>query len=242
MRGRVSLAQSPPTLGSAAVYPLQNAWWHDQLSRRCHRPSRTFDLSMTSAVQRSGAPPPDDDEPALVALVKRGSSDAFGQLVERHLPRAYRVAWRLMRHREEAEDVVQDAFVRALERIDQCEDGRAFGPWFFRIVATTAINRQRSAKRRGTEELTNTEVSEAIGPDDAAVAGALQEDVRSALDRLTPVQRQLIELISFDGFSPTEAAALLEMPAGTARWHLHEARKQLRMTLQVWLDDDGEDV
>ena len=197
---------------------------------------------MTSAGNSTG-PPVDsmDDEPELVVQVQQGDSHAYAVLVRRHLPRAQRIAWRMLRHREDAEDAVQEAFLRALERIDQCDPGRPFGPWFFRIVATTAINRQRSAKRRETEELSNTEVSDAVGPADAAVLGALRGEVDAALATLPPVQRQLIELVTFEEFTPTEAAATLGMPAGTARWHLHEARKALRTQLQAWLGDGGED-
>jgi RNA polymerase sigma-70 factor, ECF subfamily len=91
----------------------------------------------------------DIDESALVARVQRGETAAYATLVERHLPRALRVAWRVLRHREEAEDAVQDAFLRALERIEQYDPSRPFSPWFFRIVVTTAINRQRSSPRDG---------------------------------------------------------------------------------------------
>jgi RNA polymerase sigma-70 factor, ECF subfamily len=197
---------------------------------------------MTLAGYSTG-PPLDDalDEPGLVARVQQGETEAYAALVRRHMPRGFRIAWRLLRHREDAEDAVQEAFLRALERIDQCAPGRPFGPWFFRIVATTAINRQRSAKRRETEELTETEVSAAVGPADSAVLSALREEIDAALRTLPPMQRQLIELVTFEEFTPTEAAQLLEIPPGTARWHVHEARKALRTQLQAWLSDGGED-
>lgn len=182
-----------------------------------------------------------DDEPGLVARVQRGDTDAYGVLVHRHLPRALRVAWRIVRHKDDAEDVVQDAFLRALERIDQCEADRPFGPWFVRIVATTAINRQRSAKRRDTEELSDTAVSDTVGPADAASGNLLRAEVVAALARLPAMQRQLMELVTFEEFTPTEAAQLLGIPAGTARWYLHEARKTLRTQLAAWLGDGGED-
>jgi RNA polymerase sigma-70 factor (ECF subfamily) len=197
---------------------------------------------MTSAGFSTG-PPVDEtaDEPKLVVQVQQGDSAAYAVLVRRHLPRAQRIAWRMLRHREDAEDVVQDAFLRALERIDQCDPSRPFGPWFFRIVATTAINRHRSAKRRETEELSETDVSEAVSPMDAAVHGVLRDEVDAALRTLPRIQRQLIELVTFEEFTPTEAAGVLEIPAGTARWHLHEARKALRTQLQSWLGDGGDE-
>jgi RNA polymerase sigma-70 factor (ECF subfamily) len=197
---------------------------------------------MNSAGNSTG-PPLDsfDDEPGLVVQVQQGDSEAYAVLVRRHLPRAQRIAWRMLRHREDAEDAVQDAFLRALERIDQCDPGRPFGPWFHRIVATTAINRHRSAKRRETEELSETDVSDVASPAEMAVHGALRDEVDAALRTLPPTQRQLIELVTFEEFTPTEAAGVLGIPAGTARWHLHEARKALRTQLQSWLGDGGED-
>jgi RNA polymerase sigma-70 factor, ECF subfamily len=182
------------------------------------------------------------DEPALVARVQRGDTEAYAVLVHQHLPRAYRIAWRVLRHHEEAEDATQDAFLRALERINQCDADRGFGPWFLRIVATTAINRQRSMRRRETEMLSDTEISAAIGPADAASLSVLRGAVDTALTTLPFVQRQMIELVTFEEFSPAEAAEMLEIPAGTARWHLHEARKALRTQLQAWLGDGGAKV
>lgn len=196
---------------------------------------------MTSAAHTTGPPGENDDEVALVARVQQGDTEAYAVLVRRHLVRGHRIAWRVLRHREDAEDAVQDAFLRALERIDQCEPGRPFGPWFFRIVATTAINRQRTAKRRETDELTDREVSDAVGPADVAMLGILRGEVDVALATLPAMQRQLIELVTFEEFTPTEAAQLLDIPAGTARWYLHEARKALRTQLHTWLGDGGED-
>jgi RNA polymerase sigma-70 factor, ECF subfamily len=207
--------------------------------------SRAFFCASKRAAMTGGAAGEDapveghDDEPGLVQLVQQGDANAYSVLVRRHLPRGFRIAWRMLRHREDAEDAVQEAFLRALERIDQCEAGRPFGPWFFRIVATTAINRQRSARRRETEELSETAVSAAMAPDDWASAAALRGDVEVAFAALPPVQRQLMELVTYEEFSPTEAAAVVGIPAGTARWHLHEARKALRTQLQAWLGDDG---
>ncbi|MCC7055352.1 MAG: RNA polymerase sigma factor [Gemmatimonadaceae bacterium] len=196
---------------------------------------------MTWAGVGAGPPVEGDDEPRLVEQVQQGDTEAYGLLVRRHLPRGLRIAWRVLRHHEDAEDAVQEAFLRALERIDQCERGRQFGPWFFRIVATTAINRQRSAKRRETDELSETEQGDSVTPSDFATASVLQDEVAAALATLPPTQRQLIELVTYEEFTPTEAAAMLGIPAGTARWHLHEARKALRTQLQSWLGDGGDE-
>ncbi len=243
--GRVSgyrRAGGQPTPRPATVYQSTEPQASRGSSILIAPPWRPYTGVMTSAGFNTG-PPVDgtSDESGLVVQVQQGDSEAYAILVRRHLPRAQRIAWRMLRHREDAEDVVQDAFLRALERIDQCDATRPFGPWFFRIVATTAINRHRSAKRRETEELSETDVSEGVSPMDVAVHGVLRDEVDAALRTLPPMQRQLIELVTFEEFTPTEAAGMLEIPAGTARWHLHEARKALRTQLQSWLGDGGED-
>jgi RNA polymerase sigma-70 factor, ECF subfamily len=238
----ICFRRGQPTPSPDAVYPsteTQRTAPHPLLIAPQWRSISGF---MTSAGFTTG--PPDGfnaDEPGLVAQVQQGDTEAYAVLVRRHLPRAYRIAWRVLRHREESEDAVQDAFLRALERIDQCDPERPFGPWFFRIVATTAINRQRSSKRRETDELSETEVSDAIGPADSATLSVLRGEVNAAFATLPPMQKQLIELVTFEEFTPTEAAQVLEIPAGTARWHLHEARKALRTQLRSWLGDGGED-
>jgi RNA polymerase sigma-70 factor, ECF subfamily len=181
-----------------------------------------------------------DDESGLVARVQQGDTAAYATLVHRHLPRALRVAWRVLRHREEAEDAVQDAFLRALERIDQYDTARPFSPWFFRIVVTTAINRQRSSRRRETEQLFDDDASEDAAPDDSTELTALRAAIDEVLAELPPVQRRVMELVTFEEFTPAEAAEVLEIPPGTARWHVHEARKVLRSRLRAWLHDDGD--
>jgi RNA polymerase sigma-70 factor, ECF subfamily len=182
------------------------------------------------------------DEPALVARVQRGDRDAFGTLVTRHIDRAKRIAWRLVRQEQDAEDVVQDAFLRALERIDQCEAGRPFGPWFWRIVVTTALNRTRADRRRPTEALEEVGL-ERVGTTDAPdlVFPALQADVAKALSALPAQQRAIVELIAYEEFTPQEVAASFDMPAGTVRWHLHEARRTLRRRLHAWVTEEPEE-
>lgn len=175
--------------------------------------------------------PEQADEPALVAKVKAGEHRAFDTLVKRYLRRAHAVAFRMLRHDEDAEDAVQDAFLRALDRIGQCAPGRPFGPWFFRILITQALNSRRSQKVRATDELSE----DVHHGDDAPDADAERAEIRArfgvALAALPDKQRMVVELSEIEGFSSSEIADMLEMPAGTVRWHLHQARTQLRQAL-----------
>ena len=175
--------------------------------------------------------PEQADEPALVARVKAGEPGAFDTLVRRYLRRAHAVAFRMLRHEEDAEDMVQDAFLRALDRIDQCAPGRAFGPWFFRILITQALNSRRSQRVRATDELSEVVHSGDDAPDTDAERAEIRTRFAAALAALPAKQRMVVELSELEGFSSGEIADMLEMPAGTVRWHLHQARSQLRQSL-----------
>ena len=171
------------------------------------------------------------DKADLVARVKRGDTAAYDVLVRRYLERAYRSAYRVVQQREDAEDLVQDTFLRALEKIELCEPGRPFGPWFFRILMTQGMNARRRRKVRDMDALTDEEPSMASSPADDAVRSEDQRRVRTALAELPKQQRLIVQLADLEGFSSQEIAAMLSLAAGTVRWHLHHARATLRAML-----------
>ena len=176
-------------------------------------------------------PPEMADEPALVARVRAGDMQAYDTLVRRYLKRAYAVSQRMLGNASDAEDTVQDAFLRALERIAQCGPGRAFGPWFFRILITQGLNHQRSGKVRRTEALPEELHGHSEGGDVLAEQSEIRAAFRVALGKLPAMQRTIVQLSDIEGYGSGELATMLDMPAGTVRWHLHQARKQLRVAL-----------
>ncbi len=187
------------------------------------------------------------DEAALVAAVQQGDAAAYDVLVRRHLPRAYAVAHRVLRHREDAEDLVHDAFLRALDRIDQCTEGRPFAPWFFRLLMTQALNARRNRARRRTDDLPDelAEVRDGrpVTPDRVAEGEEVAREVHAAVADLPEPQRLAVTLVELEGFTSAEAAEILDMPAGTIRWHLHRARHTLRATLRAFAPSgEGPDV
>lgn len=167
----------------------------------------------------------------LAERVRRGDAGAFDQLVTRHMRRAFGVAYRLLGQREDAEDLVQEAFLAVLERIDTFQAGRSFAPWFYRILVNRGLNARRSRSLRTTDEIPESAASASVAPDRAAEQGELREELRTALDALPERQRTVVELFELEGFSSPEIAGILEISEGTVRWHLHEARKVLRRAL-----------
>jgi RNA polymerase sigma-70 factor, ECF subfamily len=176
----------------------------------------------------------DLDDAALVLRARRGDTAAFDVLVRRFLRPAVALAFRILGQREDAEDIVQESFIAALDALDGFDLRRPFTPWFLRIVLNRALNARRSRDRHPTESL-GMEVRADIAPPSAAVEEReAREWVRGALERLPERQRTIMQLSGFDGLSSAEVGELLSIAPGTVRWELHQARATLRNELATW--------
>jgi RNA polymerase sigma-70 factor (ECF subfamily) len=155
----------------------------------------------------------------------------FGERLRESSSLAFRVAYGVLRHREDAEDVAQDAFVRAHHRIAQLRDREAFRAWLVRMTWRLAIDRLRSDKRRGIRE---TAVASEPGVTAEELASAQERAGRlwAAIDELPEKLRIAIVLASIEGHDVAEVARLLEIPAGTVKSRLFLARQQLAEKLQ----------
>ncbi|NUO61981.1 MAG: sigma-70 family RNA polymerase sigma factor [Gemmatimonadaceae bacterium] len=193
---------------------------------------------MIGASSGEGGPPARaEDESALVERVRGGDVAAFDELVQRHMKRAYAVAYRLLGHREDAEDLVQDAFIQALDRIDTFEAGRPFAPWFFRILTNRGLNARQSRALRTMSELPEDVAGALVSPERAAERADLAERLRDAVAKLPERQQLIVQLFEIDGWTSAEIAATLGIADGTVRWHVHEARRALRAELEPYRDE-----
>jgi RNA polymerase sigma-70 factor (ECF subfamily) len=173
----------------------------------------------------------DPAERELVLRVQQGDTEAFDGLVRAHLRQARAVAARLMRHPEDADDLVQEAFLRALEKIHTFDPSRAFGPWFVRLLTNTGldVHRRRRVRPEGDEE--SEAVSSAPTPHEEAEGGEIRERFYRALADLPPRQRLVVWWFEVDGLDTAEIAAKLDVSQVTVRWHLHQGRRALRAAL-----------
>lgn len=185
-------------------------------------------IQASSTAGGSAGAPSDED---LVERVREGDADAFDALVTRHMERAFRIARRLLGHHEDAEDLVQDSFLLLLEKIDTFETGRSFVPWFNRIVVNRGLNVRESRKLRSTDAIPDSVANDGLSPERYAEQSDVRERVTAALEELPERQRTIVQLFELEGFSGVEIAEMLDISAGTVRWHLHEARRTLRGTL-----------
>ena len=168
----------------------------------------------------------------LVAAVRRGSRDAAGRLLERYLRPCRAVALSIIHEVHGAEDVCQDAFVYAIERIDDCREPKRFGAWLFQIVRSRSRNYLRDDRRRSPEAVEVQDlVSHGPLPDRMAERAQMRERLLVALRQLPEERSTVLLLHDLEGWTHREIAESLELPAGTIRSHLHYARKKLRELL-----------
>lgn len=168
-----------------------------------------------------------EDEQQLVRDVQAGNESAFGTLVNRYLDSAYITAMSVLRDAHDAQDAVQSAFIRALERIDQLKPGSPFGPWFYSVLRSTCLNLRRREALRSHDEIP---VSAAGGPDPERdlQKELTRELVVGALGELPEMQRLAVTLYDLEGYSHQEIAGILGIAVGTSRAHVHHARRTLR--------------
>ncbi len=201
--------------------------------------SPTADVAAMSDHDESSREPPQAaegqargaDEPVLVAAVQAGDAEAFGTLVERYLDPAYAVALSILRHEQDAEDAVQSAFIRALERIDHLRPGSRFGPWFYRVLRSTCLNLRRREALRAHGALSET-ASGGDDPHQTLVRTEARAHVLAALEELPERQRLAVMLYDLEGYDHGEIAAILDIAIGTSRANLHHGRRALRNALE----------
>lgn len=172
-----------------------------------------------------------EQERDLVLRVKAGDTAAFDALVSTYVRRARAVAWRMMQDPDDADDLVQDAFLRALERIDQFDADRPFGPWFFRLLVNAGNDMHRRHAVRRTEPEPSDAASAGSSPLEDTERSEIRRRFEAALADLPPRQRAIVWSFEVDGMTTDEIAHELGVAQVTVRWHLHQARRALRDAL-----------
>jgi RNA polymerase sigma-70 factor (ECF subfamily) len=171
------------------------------------------------------------DDLALVQRVRDGDTEAFGVLARRYSRRALSVAYRVLEHPEDAEDLVQDTFLVVLEKIDTFRADRSFAPWFFRILINRALNARKARWVRRTSEIPADAPAAGGSPETLAARAELRQRITGALAGMPEPRRTIVKLYELEGFSGPEIAEILDLAAGTVRWHLFHARSALRDAL-----------
>jgi len=181
------------------------------------------------------------DDEAAVARAKGGDEDAFRVLVERHSRSVYRLAYRMTGRPEDAEDVVQDTFVRAYRQLHRFEARSNFATWLYRIGFNCAIDHMRSRPHRESAEEPETleRLSGASGEpatDDLVYAGEIGERVQAALGGLSAQERAAFLMRHYHGYSIEEICQALDLKTNAAKHSIFRAVRKMRAMLRPLLD------
>lgn len=162
----------------------------------------------------------------LVARARRGEASAFDQLVRRHLRAAFAVALAVLGRPADADDLAQDAFVIALERLGDCREPARFSGWLLQIVRNRALHALEKRKLRDPSDEVGEQATTATFGD-----VVLRTHLLAALAELPQVQREIVLLHDLDGWTHAELADALDLSEVNCRQHLFGARRALRAAL-----------
>ena len=162
--------------------------------------------------------------------------EAFRELVVEHSRMVFRVAYRITGNEQDAEDVVQEAFLRAYRSFAKFDSRASFSTWIFRIASNCAVDVLRARRRRpslasGPEDAVREESSDDPSPETRALGGQIQTRVAGALAELTPRERAAFVLRHFEGLPTEEIGRALGIRANAAKQTVFRAVRKLRVSL-----------
>jgi RNA polymerase sigma-70 factor (ECF subfamily) len=171
------------------------------------------------------------DEQELIARILDGHAEDFGYFLERYSQEAFAIVVRLVPQQEDAEELVQDAFVRAFNRLETFGGRSSFSTWICRIAYTTAVSwlRKRRMKYLSIDEqpkLTDAEVDETLD-DESRI-----EELRRAITLLKPDEQTLITLFYYDNRPLNDIAYILDVEPNTLATRLHRIRRKLYLLMK----------
>lgn len=185
------------------------------------------------------------EEESLLVCARAGDAAAFASLVMPHRDRILRLAQRILRNREDAEDAVQTAFLDAMRHLGSFQGRSRFSSWLTRIALNAAFMRLRSARRRAEMSLDEMVQRDTAGrlqvvdarsnPEQECSINEARVVLAKAMDRLGPLYSDVLHMFHMQQLSAKEAARILGVPVGTVKARLHRARSRLSRHLQSML-------
>jgi RNA polymerase sigma-70 factor (ECF subfamily) len=178
---------------------------------------------------------------AAAARAKAGDADAFRVLVERHSRPLFRLAFRMTGNEQDAEDMVQETFLRAYRRIARFDERASFGTWLYRITVNCSLDLVRARKRRSEQSgPANPEMEDPVQllaasgptPDRMAMSGEARQRIAEAMEELSASERTAFVLRHFEGMGIEDVSRVLGCRPGAARHCVFRAVQKLRRALE----------
>jgi RNA polymerase sigma-70 factor, ECF subfamily len=193
------------------------------------------------------------DDHELVLAARKGDRDAFRTLFERYHRRAYALAFGVLRHQDDALDVVQDAFIKAHKYLDKFEGNSSFYTWLYRIVMNLAIDHLRKHRRVKPVELDESRMEEGAeegllprilgsNPGRALQDKEIRGRIDKALDELSENHRSVLVMRELEGLSYEEMAQAMDCSKGTIMSRLFHARKNMQKRLLDLIDNPSKEL
>jgi len=192
-----------------------------------------------SAVLRQAQDERSLSQDAALARAREGDSEAFRALVERHSRSVFRLAYRMTGNEQDAEDVVQESFLRAYKQLGRFEARANFGTWLYRIVANCSVDLMRARQARhdqtradSLETVVELPAADVPGPERLARSAEVNRRVQAALTALSPLERAAFTLRHYEGRSIDEISRTLGLGTSAAKHSVFRAVKKLRVALE----------
>jgi RNA polymerase sigma-70 factor (ECF subfamily) len=180
----------------------------------------------------SAAAAPDADDETIIVRIRDGDAEAYRHLVRRHQPRLFRYAVRMTGDADVAMDLVQNAFIRAYERLDQCREPGRFGQWALAILANESRHHLRRRRRHQPLDRHTASPSPGFGPARQAEQRELLDILSGALARLPVDQREAFLLRHMEGLSYADISGMTGASVSALKQRVHRARETLEVLLQ----------
>lgn len=177
---------------------------------------------------------PAADEQMLIERCRQGDHAAFRALMEQHMRHVYDLAFNFLHSHDEADDLAQEAFVKAYHSVSSFRGDAGIRTWLYRIVTNLALDRLRQRRRIAQRMVRLDDHPEGrnLESPDFAVNSDLRMHIERALYRLPTLQRAVVILRHMDGLSTKQVGDILQCSEGTVKTHLHRALKKMQKMLQ----------
>jgi len=196
--------------------------------------------------QASGAKPDPAEELALVRQAKEGDLQAYDQLIRRYQERIYATVYHMTSNHEDANDLAQEAFIKAFQALRSFKGGSSFYTWIYRIAVNKTINFLKQRRHKGHMSLNELDFNAENDPDLVALVSdktpqrdaglnELKEKLNEAMQRLSEPHRLVVTLHDVQGLAHDEIAEIMDCNIGTVRSRLFYARQQLQGFLADYL-------
>lgn len=216
--------------------------------------NETQQAASTTNIKREAALKERELDAELVARVQAGDREAFRELFEKYHRRAFAVALGVVKNKQDAMDVVQDAFIKVHHHIQNFQGSSSFYTWLYRIVMNLSIDHIRRVSRKKGVDYDDTVSREGHVAGDGALLPSISDSnpgktvlrrelsdaIRAALDTLPEYHREVILLREVEGLSYEEMAEVLDVPKGTIMSRLFHARRKMQEQLSEYLQGDLE--